>query len=371
MKILRRWVMLGLVIAALPVHAQNAIADLGGSTTREKNVFAVYDLRGANIDSAAIEKIVLDSIRLHARDAQVREGIVPQPYPDSPGQMTIGQRSNGGPKPECAGEVFSIEGIDSALSKYGEKTYHRACLFPYAGGYRINYYAIYVQQSGAGNANPNVLAAMLGRAMGSIVGVGDSSTAINKVLENLESGLQGAGIGFKLVQLQPKDLPGRTVVADDLTRPVAQTPTPPAPLPNVAPAAIQPIPAQFAMVASPPPAQQNLPPELAQLQAAMMQQREAVRQQMAAQQAAAPGQSGKKLPAMEARKELTAMGLQYFSQEQFVAAVSRGDSIAVDLFITGDGVDLTAGAPGATPLAIAERNGKQDIVALLKSHGAH
>lgn len=41
---------------------------------------------------------------------------------------------------------------------------------------------------------------------------------------------------------------------------------------------------------------------------------------------------------LEARTQLTAMGLQYFSQEQFIAAIDRGDQLAVKLFIAGGGV---------------------------------
>lgn len=47
------------------------------------------------------------------------------------------------------------------------------------------------------------------------------------------------------------------------------------------------------------------------------------------------------------------MGLQYFNQEQFVSAILRGDALAVDLFITGAGVDINAPAQGTTPLTAA------------------
>ena len=365
MNLLRLLAVLAITVAGFPAQAQNILTELSGSTYREKTVYAVYDLPGKDLKVDAIETAVLDAVHLYARDAQVRQGIPPSVFPDYPGQMTLGRRPSGGPKPDCAGELFSIEGIDSSMAKYGEKTYHRVCLFPYAGGYRINYFAIYGQQSGAGNANPNVLAAMLGRAMGSTVGLGDSSNAINKLLARLEGNLQGAGMDFKLVQLHPKNLAGRVVVEDDLARPaapaVAQVPA--------APALIQPAMAQLAPAA---PGQQidprTLPPELAQLRTALIQQREA-RQQLAVQQAVA-SPAGKKLTTADARKELTAMGLQYFSQEQFVAAIRRGDALAIDLFITGAGIDLNSGAPGSTPLAVAESSGRQDIVALLKNNGA-
>ena len=43
---------------------------------------------------------------------------------------------------------------------------------------------------------------------------------------------------------------------------------------------------------------------------------------------------------LEARSQLTAMGLEYFNQDQFAAAVERGDKLAVDLFIVGGGIKV-------------------------------
>lgn len=357
----RLFAALAIAAFALPSYSQNIITELGGSTYREKTVFAVYDLPNNGYSVEAIETASMEAIRLYARDAQVRQGIPPSPFPDYPSQMTLGRRLNGGPKPDCSGELLSIEGIDSSMAKYGEKTYHRICLFPYAGGFRINYFAIYGQQSGAGNTNPNVLAGMLGRVMTNAVGLGDSSSIINKLLAKLESNLQGAGMGFKLVQLHPKDLGGRLVVEDNLPKQAATVS-----LPASAPASVQTVtPHPLTVMGGQQIDPRGLPPELRTL---MMQQRDA-RQALLAQQAA-PSSAGKKLTAADARKELTAMGLQYFSQEQFIAAIRRGDLMAVELFITGMGIDLNAGAPSSTPLSIAENSGRQEIASLLKSNGA-
>ncbi|WP_153108853.1 response regulator [Propionivibrio limicola] len=41
---------------------------------------------------------------------------------------------------------------------------------------------------------------------------------------------------------------------------------------------------------------------------------------------------------LEARRQLTAMGLQYYSQEQYLAAIERGDTLAADLFVAGGGI---------------------------------
>jgi hypothetical protein len=42
--------------------------------------------------------------------------------------------------------------------------------------------------------------------------------------------------------------------------------------------------------------------------------------------------------ALQARKDLTAMGLRYYDQQQFLDAVKRGDTLAVDLFVAGKGL---------------------------------
>lgn len=44
------------------------------------------------------------------------------------------------------------------------------------------------------------------------------------------------------------------------------------------------------------------------------------------------------MTALEAREELTAMGLQYFDREQYNAAARRGDKLAVKLFIRGGSI---------------------------------
>ena len=83
--------------------------------------------------------------------------------------------------------------------------------------------------------------------------------------------------------------------------------------------------------------------------------------------ATAPPQSSPPASPLDARKELTAMGLQYFDQEQFIAAIKRGDKLAFELFVAGGGVDLTAEVDGKTPMQIARENGRTQIFALLRS----
>ena len=69
---------------------------------------------------------------------------------------------------------------------------------------------------------------------------------------------------------------------------------------------------------------------------------------------------------IEARKSLTAMGLTYHSQEQFIAAVRRKDDVAVQLFLNGGGVDLAAKEKsGKTPVDIAHDVGANNIAKMI------
>jgi hypothetical protein len=87
------------------------------------------------------------------------------------------------------------------------------------------------------------------------------------------------------------------------------------------------------------------------------------RKQMAAE-AQVQGDSG----AIQARKDLTAIGLSYHDRNQFLDAVKRKDAIAVRLFLAGRGVDPNAkDAWGASALELARRGGDPEIIALLSA----
>ncbi len=61
---------------------------------------------------------------------------------------------------------------------------------------------------------------------------------------------------------------------------------------------------------------------------------------------------------LQARKDLTAMGLRYYDHGEFLDAVKRNDELATQLFIAAKGVDLTERAwSGRTALDIARDNG--------------
>ena len=69
---------------------------------------------------------------------------------------------------------------------------------------------------------------------------------------------------------------------------------------------------------------------------------------------------------LQARKDLTAMGLRYYDHGQFLDAVKRNDELATELFVAARGVDLTERAwSGRTALDIAQDNGNTRLADLI------
>lgn len=69
---------------------------------------------------------------------------------------------------------------------------------------------------------------------------------------------------------------------------------------------------------------------------------------------------------LDARKQLNGMGLQYYSLEQFCAAVDRCDTVAVDLFMAGGGVAADVPLEGRNALQRADSLKNPALLALLQ-----
>lgn len=90
------------------------------------------------------------------------------------------------------------------------------------------------------------------------------------------------------------------------------------------------------------------------------------RKQAARPASAAGSAQASPTDALQARKDLTAMGLRYHDPNDFLDAVKRDDALAVELFIAGRGVNLASkDAQGRTALEIARARGNTPVAQLL------
>jgi hypothetical protein len=87
---------------------------------------------------------------------------------------------------------------------------------------------------------------------------------------------------------------------------------------------------------------------------------------MGQRQAATELRASGNAAAMQARKDLTSIGLVYHDKNQFLDAVKRNDLLAAQLFIAGRGVDPNAkDLLGVSALDIAKRGGNAEMIALI------
>jgi hypothetical protein len=87
---------------------------------------------------------------------------------------------------------------------------------------------------------------------------------------------------------------------------------------------------------------------------------------MGQRQAGAQTRARGEAHALQARKDLTAMGLVYYDKAQFLEAVKRNDVLAARLFIIGRAVDPNAtDALGRSALDLAKRGGNAEMIDLL------
>lgn len=317
-----------LLLACAGANAQDALNNILRSSTSTKTTFAVFDVRPGTTSAEAISNEVAAAFKKHYDGIKVMQQMAPYPLPSYAPRMGFQQVQTGMgtvSAPECPLASAIITSSDTTMGKYGEGSILQGCVFPYRDGYRVNVYALFIQKTGG--ANPMVLGAMLGRAITGAMGIGDSSTFIGETVDDVETRLKALAPSVALVEMQPAR-PDKSVASD---------PAPAAPAGM--PAAAQAAPAMAG----------NLPPELMVAQARIAAM---VQQQRAAVAAAAPAPAPNKTEdAVQARKDLSAMGLTYYSQEQFVEAARRGDRLACELFLRAGSVKATAAdKTGVTPL---------------------
>lgn len=318
-----------LLAAGRSAHAQDGLSNILRASTNSKPTFAVFDVRPGTTGLDAISDAVANAFKKHYDGIKATQQMAPYPLPTGAPRMTFHQTGSAVGTisvPDCPGASAVITSSDRTLAKYGEISILQGCVFPYRDGYRVNVYALFVQKSGG--ADVNVLSAMLGRVVTSAIGIGDSSKFIGETVDDIEARLRAITPQVALVELQPART-DKALAAD------------PAPAGQAMPVA--------ATDAAPGVPGQGMPPELAAVQARIA----GMFRQPGAPSAVA-GDSGTN-PALQARKDLSAMGLSYYSQEQFVDAARRGDQMACELFVRA--ASAKANLPdktGVTPLQVAQ-----------------
>lgn len=292
-----------ILFTATTVQSQDFLSAIR-TTSKSFQQVAVFDVGPTTVPLDKVEAAVLSAVQVYASAASSERKLMPSTLPDMPGALTFEEMKlpfgMSVQMPKCDGAVAIINGADTAMAKYGDTTMSMACIFPYAKGYRVHYYAKFSESSGGTLAQ---VSGAFGKMITRAIGVGDNTQFIGITVTNIQDKLVAAGATAKLVGLQPA-IEGKVIEKDELAEQIASS----------------------------------------------------------KHQQQARGN------AIDARKELTSIGLNPNSHDDFISAVKRGDKLAVKLFIQADSVDLNqADKDGKRPLELARR---KEVVEMLTAAGA-
>jgi hypothetical protein len=324
--------------------AQDGLNNILRSSTNSKPTFAVFDVRGGATSVDALENAISSAFKKHYDGIKAVQQMAPYPLPVGAPRMTfqqVGSAAGAISVPDCPGASAVISSSDRSMAKYGEVSVLQGCVFAYRDGYRVNVYALFVQKSGG--TDTNVLGAMLGRVVTNAMGIGDSGKFIGETIDDIEARLAAIAPQVTLVESQPVRA-GKTIGAD------------PAPAQQPAPVSSQGV------------AAQAMPAELVAVQARIAAMLRPQQPGSSTQSAATPASGDSAAAqALQARKDLSAMGLSYYSQDQFVEAARRGDRLACELFLRA--ASVKADRPDKAGVTALQAARSADVKGLLLSSG--
>lgn len=208
------------------VSAYAGILDFTKTKTETSETFIVYDLAGFSGTASELKSRVREALTYQGDNAYVSDMLQTGEAPRYPSKLTLKPLALNLPInisiPSCNGATFIVSSQDNSMAQYGDSSRYMACGFPYAGGYRVDFYAAYSTTSGGVGGLFN------GKTLGSLVtnAVGINSNPqgfINSSINKMEELFKSSGWSYNIVEMNPA-INGKTAVTDPLgTKQLAET----------------------------------------------------------------------------------------------------------------------------------------------------
>jgi len=207
------------VIAFGSTNFANAgLFDFAKTTTETKEIFLIYDLPGFSSPLENLKDKVKESLVYRGDNAVVKEFMLTGESPKFPSKIEFKVINLGIVSlsiPSCPGSGFLVSSSDVSGASYGETAKYIACAFPYSGGYRVNFYASYVNSSGEGIMG---ISKALAKAVTGAVGINSSPQAfIETSIAKMEELFTASGWSYQIIEMRPS-IAGKTLVEDPLVK---------------------------------------------------------------------------------------------------------------------------------------------------------
>ena len=210
---------ISLLVAQNPSSAQGMF-DFARTKTDSSETFLVYDFPGFSGSTSDIKSSVREALTYQGDNAFIKDNLQSGEPPRYPAKLMLKPLGINLPVsisiPSCEGSAFTVSSSDNSMAKYGDSSRYIACGFPYAGGFRVNFYAHYATTNGG------VFGLISGKTVGKIftdaVGLSsDPQKFIESSIAKMEELFNNNGWKYSLVEMNPA-IPGKVVSADPLVR---------------------------------------------------------------------------------------------------------------------------------------------------------
>lgn len=179
-------------------------------TNKQQASYVIYDVKAPQGSYGDISHAIVNAMQRNTSKVSVNQGVAPYPLPAKPGHfklVDLGGSSLGAmaalggntmPQiPTCKGAVLTVNGVDNSFSDYGQKSQIWTCLFAYQGGYQLDIYTNYSQDSGLSGIG--TLGEMLAEPL-----VGTSQKFIPRTISEIVDGIKKVGGKVNFVDSFPK-----------------------------------------------------------------------------------------------------------------------------------------------------------------------
>lgn len=172
--------------------------------------YQIYDIKVADkISPSQLSDAIKVALQKDVTGITVTNDIPPHPLPEQAGRFQLSSPLEGsslgalaaasGQSLEiasCKGSVMMASASNDAMASHGENTNFTVCLWPYKGGYHLDFYSAFTKTSGGFSAE--ALGDSLARSI-----VGDSSQGIPKTIDDVLNSVKGTGATISLVEKYP------------------------------------------------------------------------------------------------------------------------------------------------------------------------
>lgn len=200
------------ILASAMMTSCTSVNPLASMTPTKETIksYQIYDIKGADkLSPTQLSDAIKVALQKDVTGISITNDLPPHPLPEQAGRFQLSNpfegsaigalaATSGQPLEvaSCKGSIMMASASNESMASHGENTNFTVCLWPYKGGYHLDFYSAFTKSSGGFSAE--ALGDSLARSI-----VGDSSQGIPKTIDDVLTSVKGIGATVSLVEKYP------------------------------------------------------------------------------------------------------------------------------------------------------------------------